>query len=94
MCKVKRNTVHGGDEARYIWGCQVLPAEVQFALELLMFKPGVLDLGQSEGARGRVCTFCVLMHFNLSFCKIVLCFYFSHQQWNVQDGLVGREDQM
>lgn len=38
--------------------------------------------------------FCVLMHFNLSFCKIVLCFYVSHQQWNVQDGLVGRENQM
>lgn len=29
----------------------------QFALELELFKPAVLDLGQWEGAHGRVCTF-------------------------------------
>lgn len=29
----------------------------QFALELLLFQPAVLALGQSEGAHGRVCTF-------------------------------------
>lgn len=59
MCNVKGNIVHGGlwDEARYIWGSQVLPAEEAICTGILLFKPAVLDLGQSEGAHGRVCTF-------------------------------------
>jgi len=70
----------------------------QFALELLLCKPAIPNLGQSMSASKELIAgsapIWVLMHFSLSFCKIVLCFYFSYSQENVQDSLVGIKDQI
>lgn len=92
MWNVKRNIVHGGlwDEARYIWKSRRgnLHWNCCCSKQLSLIWDSLKELVAGSAP------FCVLMHFNLSFRKLVLCFYFSYQQRNVQDGLVGRDDQI